>query len=131
MPEENAEIVRAQYAAWERQDIQSIVDTCAPDVVVVQPAEVPDSKSYRGLDGVVAAFEDWPKQWDVFRLTLGRIIDAPEDRVVSVHSQHLEARGVILDQEVAFVHTFDEGKMVRLDMFLSPEQAFAAAGLSE
>ena len=131
MSEENVGIVRAQYAAWERQDIQSIVDTCAPDVEIIQPAEVPDSKSYRGHEGVVAAFEDWPRQWDVFRITLGRIVDAPDDRVISMHSQHLEARGMNLDQEVAFVHTFDKGKMVRLDMFLSSEQALHAAGLSE
>ena len=131
MSEENVEIVRAQYAAWDKGDVPSIVDTCAPDVEIVQPAEVPDSKSYRGHEGVVVAFEDWPKQWDVFQVTLERVIDGPEDRVISVHSQHLEARGMNLDQEVAFVHTFNEGKMVRLDMFLSREQALEAAGLSE
>ncbi len=58
MSEENVEIVRRAYAAWARGDIQAIVDLCDPEVVIAQPAQVPDSKSYRGHPGVVATFED-------------------------------------------------------------------------
>jgi ketosteroid isomerase-like protein len=131
MSQENVEIVRAFYDAWERQDIEFILANCDPDIVIVQPSEVPDAKTYRGHTGVRAAFEDWPKQWESFRVKLVRVIDIDEERLISVNRQMLSARGIDFDQEVAFLHTQRDGKAIRVDMFLTAEQALKAAGLSE
>jgi ketosteroid isomerase-like protein len=131
MSEENVEVVRQAYAAWERGDIQAIVHLCDPEIVIVQPPEVPDSKSYQGHQGVIATFEDWPKQWDEFEARLGEVIDVDERHVVSVCSQSLGAREMRLDLEAFFLHTLERGKHVRLDMFLTRKEALEAAGLSE
>jgi ketosteroid isomerase-like protein len=131
MSQENVEIVRAFYDAWERQDIEFILANCDPDIVIVQPSEVPDAKTYLGHTGVRAAFEDWPKQWESFRVKLVRLIDIDEERLISVNRQMLSARGIDFDQEVAFLHTQRDGKAIRVDMFLTAEQALKAAGLSE
>ena len=64
MSAENVELVREMYAAWGEGDIQRIIEMCDPEVVIVQPPEIPDSKSYSGHPGVVEALEDWPNQWD-------------------------------------------------------------------
>jgi ketosteroid isomerase-like protein len=127
MSEQNVEIVRKAYAAWERGDIQAIVDLCDPEVVIVQPPEVPDSKSYQGHPGVIATFEDWPKQWDEFQARLGETIDVDERHVVSLCSQTLGARGMSMEVETYFLHTLDHGKHVRLDMFLTRQEALDAA----
>ncbi len=130
MSEENVELVRAFYDAWERQDIEYILENCDPEIVIVQPAEVPDAKTYRGHAGVREAFEDWPGQWEGFSAKLVRVIDIDEERLVSVNHQALSARGIDFDQEVAFLHTQRDGKAIRVDMFLTVEQALEAAGLS-
>ena len=41
----------------------------APDLVLVQPPEVPDAKTYEGPAALVEAMEDWPKQWEDFART--------------------------------------------------------------
>ena len=92
---------------------------------------MPDSKSYRGHPGVIATFEDWPKQWEEFQARLGEVIDVDERHVVSVCSQSLGARGMSLELDAYFLHTLEHGKHVRLDMFLTRQEALEAAGLSE
>jgi ketosteroid isomerase-like protein len=124
---DNAGLVREVYEAWSRGDIDLIVAACDPEIEIVQPPEVPDSKSYRGHPGVVESFEDWPSQWDSFAVTLHEIIEIGDRQVISVHTQHLSARGAAFDQELAFLHTFEGEKMTRVDMFLSVEAAREAA----
>ena len=131
MSEENIELVRVFYDAWERQDIEYILANCDPEIVIVQPNEVPDAKTYRGHTGVREAFEDWPRQWESFSAKLLRLIDVDEERLISVNRQTLSARGIDFDQEIAFLHTQRDGKALRVDMFLTVEQALRAAGLSE
>ena len=131
MSQENVEAVREMYAAWERGDIDWIVEHSDPEVEIVQPPEVPDAKTYRGHAGVREAFEDWPKQWDEFRVELLDVIDVSDTQTISVTRHNLTARGIEMEQEVAYVHTSRDGLGIRVEMFFGREQALAAAGLSE
>lgn len=88
MSADQVELVRAVYAAWERDDIAFILEHSDPEIVIVQPPEVPDAKSYRGHEGVVQSFQDWPSQWEEFRAELIEVIDVDEDRVISVNRQN-------------------------------------------
>ena len=131
MSQANVEIVRDFYAAWDRGDMPFILDRCDPQIVIVQPSELPDSRSYHGLEGVHEAFGDWPEQWPEFEVKLERIIDVDESRTVSVNRQRLGARGLGLEVEVVFLHTFNAGRNARVEMFFTVEEALKAAGLSE
>jgi ketosteroid isomerase-like protein len=123
--------VREGHAAWERGDIGRIVEGVDPHVEIVQPPEVPDSKTYRGKAGVIEAFADWPKQWDEFRAELLEVIDVSDTKTVSVTRHYLRARDIDVEQEVAYVHTFRDGLVVRWEMFFTREEALEAAGLRE
>ena len=127
MSAETIELVKVMYAGWERGDIPAIVDMCDPEIVIVQPPEIPDSKSYRGHQGVYEALDDWPKQWDEFEAKLGETFDLDDRHVISQCRQSVSARGMSMEQDVFFLHTFDGGKQVRLDMFLTQPEAEAAA----
>jgi ketosteroid isomerase-like protein len=131
MSQETVEIVREGYAAWERGEIDLIVEGADPDVEIVQPPEVPDSKTYRGKAGVVEAFADWPKQWDEFRTELVEVIDVSDTKVISVSRHYLRARDIDIEQEVANVHTFRDGLLIRWEIFFTRAEALEAAGLSE
>jgi ketosteroid isomerase-like protein len=133
MSQENVELVETTWSAFQRGDVAFMRQTCRPDVVIVQPPEVPDTKTYSGLDGVREAVEDWPKQWEDFRFEVLEIIDVSDSQVVSVTRHHGRgtASGIQMDAIVAYVHTMTDGKLARLDMFFSKEQAVKATGLSE
>jgi ketosteroid isomerase-like protein len=107
------ELVYATYAAWERGDIEWLVAHSDPDIEIVQPPELPDSKSYWGYAGVRDMFEDWPKQWDDFRVELLEVIDISDTQAISVTRHYLRAREMDLAQDFSYLHTLRNGKGIR------------------
>jgi ketosteroid isomerase-like protein len=133
MSQENMELVAGGWAAFQRGDVEAMRADCHPDVLIVQPPEVPDTKTYSGLAGVKEAIEDWPNEWDDFQFEVLELIDVSNTQLVSVtrHRGHGAMSGIEMDAIVAYVHTIRNGKLTRLDMFFSREQALEAAGLAE
>jgi ketosteroid isomerase-like protein len=130
---ENVELVESGWAAFQRGDVGFLRELCRADVVIVQPPEVPDTKTYSGLAGVKEAVEDWPKQWQDFRFEVLEVIDISDDQAVSVTRHHGRgaSSGIEMDAIVAYVHTITDGKLARLEMFFSKDQALSAAGPAE
>ena len=60
MSQENVERTRRAFEAIARGDFAFVQELMAPDVVIVQPPEVPDAKTYEGRDAVMRSWEDWP-----------------------------------------------------------------------
>jgi ketosteroid isomerase-like protein len=133
MSQENVELARKTWAAVQRGDYTVAQQLLTADAVIVQPPEVPDAKTYRGREAIRRGWEDWPKQWDDFRLDLIDVIDVSDDVVISVTRQRGRGResGIDMDFEVYFVAHGRDGMTNRLEMFFSREQALKAAGLEE
>jgi ketosteroid isomerase-like protein len=81
-----------------------------------------------------AALEDWPTQWEDFRMSLVDVIDVSDDVVVSISRHRGRGResGIEMDFEVCYVHHLAGGKLTLMEMYFSREQAVEAAkrGLS-
>ena len=133
MSQENVEIVRAGYDLLLQGDLDAFEDWITPDVVIVQPPEVPDAKTYEGPAAVAKAWQDWPDQWEDFRLDLIDLTDVGDDVVVSEtrHRGRGRESGIEMDFRVFYVHYLRDGKLARMEMFFSREQALDAVGLSE
>jgi ketosteroid isomerase-like protein len=104
-----------------------------PDLVLVQPPEVPDAKTYEGQGAVAESMEDWPNQWEDFRMDLIEVVDAGDEVAVSVtrHRGRGRESGIEMDFEVFYVQRGRNGKLARVEMFFNREQAFETAGLRE
>jgi ketosteroid isomerase-like protein len=134
MSQENLEIVRSGFELLQQQgDLALFEDWTTPDLVIVQPPEVPDAKTYEGRAAVAEAWQDWPDQWEDFRLDLIELIDVGDDLVVSEtrHRGRGRESGIEMDFRVFYVHRLREGKLARMEMFFNREQALEAVGLAE
>ena len=133
MSQEHVELVETLWDAFQRGDIDTLRGASRSDIVIVQPSELPDAKTYVGHEGVKEAVEDWPKQWDDFRFEVLEISDVSETQVVSVtrHRGRGAVSGIEVNAIIAYVLTITDGKFARIDMFVSREQALEAVGLSE
>jgi ketosteroid isomerase-like protein len=131
MSDENVELVRLGFEALERGDLALVEEFTESDVVMVQPPEVPDAKTYEGRGAIREAMEDWPTQWEDFRMDLLEIIDAGDDVVLSVtrHRGRGRESGIEMDFEVFYVSRLRHGRLARLEMFFSREQALEAVRL--
>jgi ketosteroid isomerase-like protein len=127
------ELVRLGFEAIARGDLALVEEFTESDALMIQPPEVPDATTYNGHSAIREAMEDWPTQWEDFQMDLVEIIDAGDDAVVSVtrHRGRGRESGIEMDFEVFYVYWFRNGKLARLEMFFSRQQALEAAGLSE
>ena len=131
MSQENVELTREAWEAFQRGDVAFMQALMGPDVTIVQPPEIPDAKSYEGRDAALQGWEDWPKQWEDFRLELIEVIDVSDDVLISVTRQSGRGREsqIEMDFEVYFVTHGKPRKTERIEMFFSREQALKAVGL--
>ena len=130
MSRESVEVVRAAYEAWLRGDIDASLELMSPDIVIKQPPEQADARTYVGREGLLQAVADWGGQWDDWRLELQQVIDADPDVVVTLDQRARgKASGVEVGTELACVHSVVNGKITRFEMFFSEEEALEAARL--
>jgi ketosteroid isomerase-like protein len=133
MSQENMELARQAWHAIQRGNFAFAQELMAPDVVIVQPPEVPDAKTYEGRDAVRQSWEDWPSEWEDFRIELVDVIDVDDDTLIGVTRQRGRGHesGIEMDFEVFFVTRSRNGLTERMEMFFSRAQALKAVGLEE
>ena len=158
MPEENVEIVRDLFDAWNRGDLDALFreagygidsDRTPPaselenfsDVLAVYDPEVEiqsppgglNAGTYHGHEGLLKLMYEFWSQFDERRSELKECAPAGGDRVITTVFHH--ARGKLSGVEVEMwqhhVWTLRDGKVVRWQMFVNREEALEAAGLSE
>ena len=83
MSQENVELARLGYEAFNRGDFDALLDLCAPDIEWRDFATI-DSDTVTGKVAVRAYFETVMEAWEQIRLEPEEIIDLGEDRVVVV-----------------------------------------------
>jgi ketosteroid isomerase-like protein len=119
MSEENVEIVRGVYEAWQRGDFEVALEPFHEDIKWFGPPEAPGSiQGVRGREGVRHALAGWLGAWVDFRFELRELIDHG-DEVLACGWQHGRGKGsgVEVSEETFSVWTLQAGKIVRQRMF--------------
>jgi ketosteroid isomerase-like protein len=130
MSQENVEIVRRGWEAFERGDLTGVLDTMSDDVVTVRVGL--DNVTYYGKEGYLELTADWNEGFAEWLATAEEFIDAGDCVVVRNHQiARGEASGVPVESDFWFVYTIGRGKIVRQDMYASKAEALEAAGLRE
>jgi ketosteroid isomerase-like protein len=133
MSQENVELVRVLFAAFEQKGPRAIFDFLSSDVEWQVRPDLPDSKTYRGHDGIrnlLATFDEvMDEQWY-------RPQDFVEagDRVVVPLRWGGRGRGSGVpfeEREETWVFSVRDGKITHVQEYATREAALEAAGLSE
>ena len=134
MSEENAEIVRRAYEAFNRGDIDGALAVLAPDFEYTPSGAIPGVvETYRGPEGF-RRFVGWLlDQFDDVQFEINDVIEHGDDQLVFRHTNRGRGKrsGVETSWDVWQVMRFRDGKPVRARAFTTREAALEAAGLSE
>jgi ketosteroid isomerase-like protein len=129
------DVVRAQFAATNERDFERAMDIYADDVVlVVGPGWGITAGTYEGKPAVGEWFGDWFRQFAPdYRF---EIIEARElgDGVVFVDARHGgsgRASGAAVGGESGYLYRVVAGKIVRVQLFVTPADALGATSLPE
>jgi hypothetical protein len=127
MSQENVEMVRRAYEAFNRRDISSILDGMHPDVELQTTVE-----THHGHSGVADWIGRAAEVFDSLAMTVEETIDL-DDRVVAVVRERAAGKGsgVEIDQRFTHVWTIEDGCVLRFQAFTERAEALKAVGLEK
>jgi ketosteroid isomerase-like protein len=134
MSQENVQIVRKLFAAWNTDDRAQVLELIDPDIVIDATRRVFNPTTYEGMEGVQRMLSDLDDVWDRFQSDPSmEFIDAGE-RVVVVGRMRARGKGsgVEVDRSLASIWTVRGGRVVRWELGYDDRRAaLEAAGLHE
>jgi ketosteroid isomerase-like protein len=132
MSQENVEIVRLMYEAWQRGDFEGSLSYFHPEVRWVEPPDNPGGRTRQGHEGVAGAVSTWTGVFEDYRYEVRELIDLGDKVLLTAwQSGRGKASGAPVSEENFCVFTLRDGKIIRQEMFRQRSQALEAAGLSE
>ena len=134
MSQENVEIVRRVYEAVARGKAETVHALYDPEVQWDHSARKRGSGHglYRGHEGIRRWFRAWNEAWVESDFRLEELIEAGDD-VVAVVSRRGRGRvsGVEVQSPGAVLWTIRDGKVARVVLFPTRDEALEAIGLSD
>jgi uncharacterized protein len=133
MSEENVELVKRAYEAFDSGDMQSAVELFDAGVEIDVSRTNPEGRVYQGIEGFLELMAQWLGTWDDYTLELLELIDAGESGVVAV----MRERGKIKGSESWTEHirgvvwTVSDTRIAKYEEHQDRAAALEAAGLSE
>jgi ketosteroid isomerase-like protein len=130
MSQENVEIVRGGFDAFQEGNLSRMLDLMADDLVTYR-AE-PDGATYHGREGFLDATADWTEDFSEWLVIPEDYIDAGDRVLVRVRQMARgEASGIPVEGEFWFVFELRGKRIVKLSFYLRRAEALEAAGLRD
>ena len=134
MSQENVEVVRSIYAAWERGDFSS-AEWAHPEIEYVL-ADGPEPGSWRGIAEMAEGWRNFLDAWEEWRGEVDEYRELDDERVLVLF--RLIGRGKTSGMELGQMRTEGAnvfhvrgGKVTRLVVYWDRERALEAVGLRE
>jgi len=134
MSEENVKVVRAATEAAVAGDGATALNALDPKIEWHGTiGGLDEGRIARGHEAVAKEFAEYFQSWEGIELRVDRYIDAGDEEVVVFIHEIAKGRasGIVVETDVATVHTVRDGKIVRARSFLDREEALEAVGLRE
>jgi ketosteroid isomerase-like protein len=134
MSRENVEVVRRGFDAYNRDDLEGILKTFAPEFEMHPSGRFADTAPvYRGRKGWIEFWNTFQAAWEQITISVERMVDLDGHRVLTLGTFHGRGRGsgVEVEAEAAWLHTLKASLVVELRTFGSWQEALEAAGLRE
>ena len=132
MSQENVEVVKAAYAAWNVGDMDAYRELHDPDVIARAPKDWPEPGPFVGREALM-------RQWDQLRewASASQTIEPTSDFIDG--ADHVVVRqiwrgaglGPENDMEITNAFTVRRGKIFYQEFFWDHAEALEATGLSE
>jgi ketosteroid isomerase-like protein len=131
MSQENIEIVRARFAAWNAGDMEAFHESSDPGIIVRTPADWPEPGPFVGREAVIRQFEQLRETFDADSAELISYFIDVGDRVAVRMRWRTAGHGPEPNLEWTVIFTVRKGKVLSVEYFWDHEEALEALGLSE
>jgi hypothetical protein len=131
MSTEHKQLIREMYAAYSRDDIDSVLNYMAPDIVWYSPGAAPFAGHRSGREEMRRFFEDVRRWVRIDQFDLDDVL-ADGDKVVALGRQRATVRetGASYDTHWAHLYTVRGGKVASGEVFADTHAIASAFGES-
>jgi ketosteroid isomerase-like protein len=134
MSQENVEAVMRAIELYNEHGVGAVAASgfWRRDIVWHDPVELPDARTYHGIEEAKAAFQGYVDLAGHMKVDVAECIDAGEEIFIGwqLHGRGVGS-GAPIEGWMYQVWTVKQGKLVRFRQFLDRGNALEAAGLSE
>jgi ketosteroid isomerase-like protein len=133
MSQENVEVVRTLFRAFDRADYEATLEALDPEIEwQVPPGVAFGQEVYRGREEVQRGFAEWLGAWDTYRFEPKEMLDHGDHVLVGgMQIGRGRGSGVEVRLPTFNVFTLRDGKVTRHRAFRDRTEALEAAGLRE
>jgi len=133
MSEEDVEVVRQVFDAFNRRDWAAWESHHRPDVLWSNPPEAPDSGIKRGVGSIRRVFEDLLETGDAWHVEVDSVEAVGKGRVLMRGRSVFVGRvsGFPVEDRLFALFDLEDNRVRRVQTFRSTGEALKAAGLSE
>jgi ketosteroid isomerase-like protein len=120
--EDNLDLVRRGYAAFNAGDADTIRELFASDIVQVVPGSSAISGEHKGIEDVLALYGKLAElSGGSVRVELEDVLSDGGDRVIAIHRSSAERNGQTLSSREALLLTIVDGKVTEIQDFTDIE----------
>jgi ketosteroid isomerase-like protein len=83
-----------------------------PDAVIVETADLPDTDTYRGHEGIVRWWMNWSDAFENAWIEPQDFLPHGDHVVVQMHQRFLSKLGIEVERDITHVFTLRDGKLV-------------------
>jgi ketosteroid isomerase-like protein len=130
MSQQNVEIVRALFKAWNAGDMDAVSELYAPDAIVRSIEGMPEPGPFVGREAILRFWKQQRETWDADAVEPIGFFDAG-DRVAVRQTWRGAGRGPEFNAEFTSVSTVREDKIHYQEFFWDHSEALGALGISE
>jgi ketosteroid isomerase-like protein len=131
MSENNVEVVRALFVAWNAGDMDALRQACDPAIIMRSFEGWPEPGPYFGREAVTRQFVQLRETFDSDWLELTSDLVHAGDRVAVRTVWHGLGSGPEMRQESTHVFTVRNGLVFQIEFFTDHADALKAVGLAE
>jgi len=131
MSQQNVEVVKAAFDAWNAGDMDRLRDMYNPDIVLHMVPDWPEPGPYAGREAVMRQFAQLRETWDAdVAEPISSFVDVG-DRVVVRQMWRGFGRGPEANIEMTIIFTLRQGRVTCQEYFWDHAAALKAVGLEE
>jgi ketosteroid isomerase-like protein len=133
MSQENVEVVKAVFAAFNRGDWDAALSHAAPNCRYDTTRELNEWRGvYETPERVRRGLEGFYGMWESWRIEVEEVVHIGEDTVVTRQTGYLRGRdGIEVTARTNWVWTFRDGAISEFTSYPEWKEALEAAGLRE
>lgn len=132
MSQDNVELVKSAFDAWNRGDIEAFAGHASEDVAWLEVSGRPEGapSARLGRDRMRRSLEALFDAWESYHIEVERLEDVG-DRVLAVVREVARGRasGVEIDGRWGYLITVEHGQIVRIEAYRDAAVALQMAGL--